>query len=345
MKRTIAITGSVAVLALALVAGRSHLSVRAAAQEGAAPKRPTGAEFPRKYPKDEAEFNKMFDELKNWGRWGKDDRLGTINLITEAKRKQALALAKTGITVSLAHDLMKEEAPDNQNPLKQVMGAGFSTDTYTFSYHGQGMTHIDALCHQNQHEILYNNTPKSLSNENGCALGIEAFKNGIVTRGVLIDMPRLKNVPWLEPGTPVYQEDVEAWEKKTGVKISAGDAIFLRYGRWTRRARLGPWKALANAAGFHPSIATFVKQRDVAIVAAENTAEAQTEPPYLTDGVRMPLHVFLVAGLGMPIIDDVDLDAAAEVAARLNRWEFLVVISPLSVPKGTGGPINPTAIF
>jgi len=330
-----------------ILASRAQENRASAIQhEGAGlPARPTGADFPRRYPRNEAEFDKMFDELKNWGRWGKDDTRGTINLITDAKRAQAAALVKSGVSVSLAHDLMTADAPDNRNPLIHKMNEGFRTDVYTFNYHGQGMTHFDALCHQAQKDVLYNGIPGSASNEHGCAIGVEAFRDGIVTRGILIDIPRLRRVPWIEPGTPIYPEEVEAWEKQTGLNIGTGDAIFLRYGRWVRRAQRGAWQALGNAAGFHASIGPWLKARDVALVAAENTAEAQTEPPYMTEGVRMPLHVFLVAGLGMPIIDDVDLDAVAETAARLNRWEFMVVIAPLRVPGGTGGPINPVAIF
>ena len=305
----------------------------------------TGESFRKKYPANESEFDRMFDELKNWGRWGNDDRLGTINLITDAKRKQASQLVRNGISVSLSHDLMKDEAPDNRNSFQQALGGNFQADTYTFRYHGEATTHIDALCHQSQKQMMYNGVPSSASNAKGCAIGIEHLKNGIVTRGVLIDMPRLKDVPYLEPPTPVYPEDVEAWEKKVGIKITAGDAIFLRTGRWTRRAKLGPWNSYWNNSGFHPSIGPWLKARDVAVVGAEATAEAKTDAPYLTEGVSMPLHVFLVAGLGMPIIDNVDLDAVAETAARLRRWEFMVVIAPLSVPGGTGGPVNVVGIF
>jgi len=163
------------------------------------------------------------------------------------------------------------------------MGPAFTTDTQTFNYHRTYVTHIDAICHQSQHDMLYNGIPRTARNENGCVTGIENLKNGIVTRGILIDIPRLRGVPYLEPLTAIYPEEVEAWETKVGVKIGAGGAIFLRYGRLGRREKLGPWRAMGNA-GFHPSMGPWTKARDVALVAAENTAEAQTGQPYLTDG-------------------------------------------------------------
>jgi len=295
-------------------------------------------------PVTAAEYDKLFNENNNWGRWGKDDKLGTLNLITDAKRKQAAALVKTGMTVSLAHDLSTEEAVDNPNPLKLVMAANFRGDTQTYTYHGTFITHFDALCHQAYKDMMYNGVPTSASNERGCANGVEHFKNGIVTRGILIDIPRLKGVPWLDPPTAIYAEDIEAWEKQAGVKVSAGDALILHTGRWARRAKLGPWKVLGNAAGLHASVIPWFRQRDVAIAAGDTTVDIQTTPPY-TEGQTVPLHPGLIAALGMTLIDDVDTEALAETAARLRRWEFMFVVTPLPVPGGTGGPVNPVAIF
>lgn len=305
----------------------------------------TAAAFPKRSPSTRAEFDRSFAEQRNWGRWGKDDRLGTMNLITDAKRRQAATLAKVGLSVSLSRDAMLQEALDNPRPFRREMAPNFRSDTWTIAYHGEAVTHIDALCHFAHDGLLYNGVPASASNEQGCALGVDLLKNGIVTRGVLIDIPRLRGVEYLEPPTPVFPEEVEAWERRTGVRIGAGDAIFLRTGRWSRRAKIGAWRSLWNQPGFHASIGPWVRQRDVAIVGAEGIAEAKSDPPYFTDGVSQPLHEFLIAGLGMPIIDNVDLDVLARTAARLNRWEFMTVIAPLSVPGATGSPVNVIAVF
>jgi kynurenine formamidase len=290
------------------------------------------------------EFDALFQANNNWGRWGKDDRLGTANLITAAKRKQAAALVKEGVSVSIAHDLSTEEAVDNPSPLRQVMAASLRSDTLTFNYHGGFTTHIDALCHYLHKGLQYNGVTPSGTAETGCVPGIEHVKNGIVTRGILIDIPRLKGVPYLEPGAPIYREDIEAWEKRAGVKVGPGDALVLRTGRWARRAALGPERALNNAAGFHVSVGPWVKARDVAIAGGDVSVEVQTTPP-LVEGLAGPLHTLFITGLGMTIIDNFDTEALAETAARLKRWEFMLVIAPLRVPGGTGSPVNPIAMF
>ena len=291
-----------------------------------------------------AEFDALFQANNNWGRWGKDDRLGTANLITAAKRRQAAALVKEGISVSIAHDLSTEEALDNPSPLRRVMAASLRSDTLTFNYHGGFTTHIDALCHYLHKGLQYNGVAPGGSAEQGCVPGIEHVKNAIVTRGILIDIPRLKGVAYLEPGAPIYREDIEAWEKRAGVKVGPGDALVLRTGRWARRAALGPERALNNAAGFHVSVGPWIKARDVAIAGGDVSVEVQTTPP-LVEGLAGPLHTLFITGLGMTIIDNFDTEALAETAARLKRWEFMLVIAPLRVPGGTGSPVNPIAVF
>ena len=297
-----------------------------------------------RFPKNADEFDQMFNQVKNWGRWGADDQLGAANLITVEKRKQALALAKNGITISLAHNPLTEAAPDNGSPFEHTMNRGFSTDTYKVSYHGYAHSHIDALCHILYKDQTYNGYARGdVNTEKGCTkLGVQNLKNGIVTRGVLLDIARLKGVPYLEPGTPVFQEDLEAWEKKAGVKVSPGDAIFLRTGRWARREKLGPWNVGRNEAGYHASVAPWLKARGVSFLASD---DAQDVTPSLVDGVTLPVHTLAITALGVDILDNMDLEAVAETAARLNRWEFLLTVAPVPVTGGTGFPVNPLAIF
>jgi kynurenine formamidase len=301
---------------------------------------PSAARFPRNL----AEFDQMFNQVKNWGRWGADDQLGAANLITDAKRKQALALAKSGLVVSLAHPPLKEAAPDNPNPFKHTMNRGLSTDTYSVSYHGYAHSHIDALCHILYKDQTYNGHARAdVLSEQGCKqLGVENLKNGVVTRGVLIDIPRLKGVKWLEPGTPVFIEDIEAWEKQAGIKVESGDAIFLRTGRWARRAELGPWAVGRNEAGYHASVAPWLKARGVAFLGSD---DAQDVIPSLVEGINLPVHTLAITALGVDILDNQDLEAVAETAARLKRWEFLLTVAPVPVTGGTGFPANALAIF
>jgi kynurenine formamidase len=289
-----------------------------------------------------AEFERVFKQSNNWGRWGKDDALGSINLITEAKRKQAASLVKAGISVSVAHDLKTQETPDNPaGRFKRELAPNFRVDTYFFQYHGTFVTHQDALCHYTFNDRIYNDRPLSTKD---CFPGIDQLKNGVVTRGILIDMPRLKGVEWLEPQTRIYPKDIEAWEKMAGVKISSGDAVILRTGRWAMRAKKGPYKVLGNSAGFDLSVAPWMRARDVALAGGDVSVEAQTTPVFV-EGQTTPLHTIFIVGLGMPIIDDFDPEVLAETCARLHRWEFMLVVAPLRVPNGTGSPVNPIAIF
>jgi kynurenine formamidase len=286
----------------------------------------------------------MFNDIKNWGRWGPNDQLGAANLITEAKRKEAFKLAKTGIVVGLAHPPLTEAAPDNGSPFEHTMNRGFTTDTYKVSYHGFAHSHIDTLCHYPYKGQTYNGYQVSENNtEKGCAkLGIENLRDGVVTRGILIDIPRLKGLPYLEPGTPVFVEDIEAWEKKAGVKVSAGDAIFLRTGRWARREKLGPWNVGQNEAGYHASVGPWLKARGVSFLGSD---VAQDVTPSLVEGVQLPVHTLALSALGVDILDNQDLEKVAETAARLNRWEFLLTVGPVPVTGGTGFPVNALAIF
>jgi len=295
-------------------------------------------------PRNAAEFDELFQKVSNWGRWGKDDQLGAVNLITPEKRKQAAALVKTGQTVSLAHNPLTERAEDNNNPFEHTMLRGNNMDRYAVTYHGYAHSHIDALCHFLYKEQTYNGFARAdVNTDKGCAkLGIDNLKNGIVTRGVLIDIPRLRGVEYLEPGTAIYAEDVEAWEKKTGVKIGSGDAILLRTGRWARRAKVGPWNVAQTAAGFHASIATWIKARNVAIVGSD---AGEDVTPSLVEGVALPVHTLLITGMGINLLDNHDLEAVAEAASRLNRWDFMITIAPVPVTGGTGFPVNTLAIF
>jgi hypothetical protein len=185
----------------------------------------------------EQQYERWKKDLSNWGRWGKDDQIGALNLITPSKRKQGAGLVKEGFSVSLAADIDTVKAVDNPNPYEHTM-LGIGSDRIAVSYHGITHTHLDSLAHINANGVFYNGyTPDSeaVLKQGHMRNSIHNVKNGIFTRGILIDIPRLKGVPYLEPGTPIYVEDLEAWEKKTGVKVSAGDALFVRTGVWARR--------------------------------------------------------------------------------------------------------------
>ena len=180
-----------------------------------------------------ADYQRWRTEYKNWGRWGADDQKGTSNLITPQKIVSAAKLVKEGIVVSLAHaEPQKVEADVPAagvfHRTTNAISATNTTDTYQVSYHGLSVAHMDSFCHFFFDDKMYNgfSAKENISNENGCAKdGVMAWREGIFTRAVLYDMPQLKGVDWIEPGTPITRADLEAWEKKAGVKVGPGDII------------------------------------------------------------------------------------------------------------------------
>ena len=297
-----------------------------------------------------ADIDRMMTELSNWGRWGKDDQLGAINLITPAKRKEALKLVKEGAPVSLAHETNTERADDNDAPYEHTMmmtgesGRGmWSLDKFGVSFHGYQHTHLDALCHMFWQGKMYNGFAQTDVTRQGAGkLAITNLKQGIFTRGILMDIPRLKGVPYLEPGTPIYPEDLEAWEKKANLKLQPGDAVFIRTGRWARRAAKGPWNVSQLSAGLHASSAKWLRQRDVALLGSDVASDLL---PSQVPGVTHPIHQLALVAMGVNIFDNCDLEALSEAAAKRNRWEFLLFTAPIVLVGGTGSPLNPIATF
>ena len=298
----------------------------------------------------EEDIDRWMTELSNWGRWGEDDQLGAVNLITPEKRRQAAALVKEGVSVSLARPLDKEKGIDNPSPLEHVMirnGVDHpdrsSADSYSIAYHGSAHTHLDALSHFYHRGEMYNGfSQQEVTREGASKLDILTLRDGIFTRAILIDLPQLKGVPYLDAGTPIYPEDLEAWEKKTGLRVSSGDVVFVRTGRWVRRAAVGPFTSASGMAGLHASCAWWFRERDVAMVGTDAVTDVR---PSGIEGPGFPLHRLLLVALGVHIFDNCDLEELAETATRLKRWDFLLTLAPMPVPGGTGSPVNPIATF
>jgi kynurenine formamidase len=291
------------------------------------------------------EYESWKKDLSNWGRWGKDDQIGALNLITAAKRKEAAALVKEGFSVSLAGDADTVKAVDNPFPYEHEMLA-IGNDRIGVRYHGITHTHLDSLAHINEDGVFYNGykpDPAAVLKSGHQKNSIHNLKNGIFTRGVLLDIPRLKGVPYLEPGTPIYIEDLEAWERRAGVKVSAGDALFVRTGVWARRQAVGPWlrgrAEGGKSAGLDPSVIPWLKQRDIAILGSDH-------PQYVSpSNLRGAIHDFALVHLGVHLFDNCDLEALGDAAAARNRWEFLLTAAPLPIRGGTGSPANPIGTF
>jgi kynurenine formamidase len=297
----------------------------------------------------QTQYNQWQTELSNWGRWGPDDELGAANLITPTKRAEAAALVEDGFTVSLASDAEKVATIANPCPIEWSMVRATRTaasDTVAYPcIHGPGTTHLDAFAHIFFDGKMWNgyDVDGLVTMEEGATKNsIMTVKDGLVTRAVLYDIPRLKDVAYLEPGTRITVADLEAWEARTGVRVGSGDAFLVRWGRWAREDALGPFDTGQEAAGLDNHVIPWLKERDVAIAGWET-------PGYMPqpegDISRLALHNFALTILGIQVLDRADFQALAAAAAERERYEFMMTIAPLPIPNGTGSPVNPIAMF
>ncbi|MEX2154599.1 MAG: cyclase family protein [Gemmatimonadaceae bacterium] len=288
--------------------------------------------------------------LSNAGRWGAGDQLGTLNLITPAKRRVAAQSVRDGLSISLANELTASPDSNAIAPLRfGLIPNRYDTlaiaavDTLWLLVHGWAYTHVDALGHFAYRDMMYNrHAAAQLRREGAQRLGIENMHAGIVTRGVIVDMARHKRVPFLEASTPITADDIETWERANGVRVEPGDVLLLRTGRAERTRAQGPWVVFRSAAGPHPSLAFWLKERGVA---ALGTDVANELSPSLVPGIADPLHFLTIVAQGMPLFDNLNLETLAAEATARSRPTFLFVASPLRIRGGTGSPVNPLAIF
>lgn len=299
---------------------------------------------------DRATFAGWIEKLSNWGRWGGDDQQGTLNLITPERRLAAARLVRDGVSVSLAHETLEERTEWNPNPFEQTMvlaGAGgtapWAVDSINVTFHGYAHSHLDAVCHLFHDGKMYNGYSRDEVTAEGCKkLAITNASDGIFTRGVLMDIPRLLGGRFLEPGHAIYPADLEAWEKKAGLRVGAGDVVLIRTGRWARWEEKGPWALAESSAGLHASSVAWLRERDVAVLGSDVASDVF---PSGVEGESHPVHLLVLYALGMPIFDNLDLEAVAAAAAERNRWEFLLTAAPIRITEGTGSPLNPIATF
>jgi len=285
--------------------------------------------------------------LSNWGRWGDDDQLGALNLITPAVTAAAAATVRRGRSVSCARALDTVAAADNPSPVAHHMTGtateGMGADYFAVSPHGFATSHIDALCHIFHDGRLYNGYPAEAVTAHGATkLGIHRLHDGVVTRGVLLDVAAGRGVDALEPGEPIFPDDLEAAEQRAGLAVRSGDALLLRTGRWRWRLAHGPWDAASLVAGLDASCLPWLRARDVAVLGSDAVADVL---PSRVEGVGMPIHTVAIVAMGVHLMDNLDLDALADACAEEARWEFLLTVAPLVLRRGTASPVNPLALF
>ena len=301
----------------------------------------------------EAEFRAVYQRLRRTSAQGAADRLGTLNNISPADLVATASDVRAGRTVSLAAPIDSSATPDNPAPAVHQMthwaddpdGAGlsFATDRLTMNVHGNADSHIDALCHVIFDGELYNGVPaESVSTAGAAELSIDTVGRGIAGRGLLLDIPRLRGVPWLEPGEHVTADDLLAAELAVSDRIGQGDLLFLRVGHRARRRSLGPWDAAETRAGLHPAAVELLAERQIAVLGSDGNNDTA---PSAAQGVDFPVHVLAINAMGLYLLDYLDLDPLTQTCEAMHRWSFLCVVAPLRLLAGTGSPVNPIAIF
>ena len=301
-----------------------------------------------------AEFAELFRSLSSWGRWGERDRRGALNYLEPDRVVAASRLVQEGTTVTLSLPMNTKAAEDNPEPAVHYMtttpdleaGPGelrFAKDFVGADYHNDGHTHIDAFCHVIYDGSLYNGAPATAVTAEGAVDdSIEVLANGLVARGVLLDIPRVRGVPWLDPGQHVFRNDLEAAELEQGVAVAEGDVLLVRTGHTRRLVELGPWDTANAKSGLHPTAMPFLAERRVAVLGGDGNSDAA---PSGTEGVDFPIHVLALNAMGVHLLDYVQLEDVLAACERTGRWEFLFVAAPLRITGGTGSPLNPLAVF
>jgi kynurenine formamidase len=316
-----------------------------------APAAPARAAAPRATSRardlTDAELEAMFRRCSNAGKWGPDDELGTLNYITPARRVAAAALVKTGEVVSVGRDLVTRQSKTNSQPVVHMMTFSDANspscgDYFTIAPHGMVVTHMDALCHFSWKDQLYNGRKRSETlTASGARWGsIYAQRQGIFTRGVLLDVAAARGVTWYQPDEYVTVADFEAAEKRQGVRVGPGDAIFVRTGMERMEAELGE-QDIYPRAGMHAECVEWMHNRQVSVYGGDCIEKL----PYPSESFTSAVHMIVLASMGLPILDWPSLTELASTCERLKRWDYLLTTAPLRLRGGTASPVNPLCLF
>jgi len=303
---------------------------------------------------DAGEFEALYLRLRQVPGWGAADRRGALNHLTPERVRAASAEIRLGRTASLAAPIETALTPDDPAPAIHEMsgppgdqadprGLTFAQDRLGINVHSNVDSHIDALCHAMYRKTLYNGVPADAVTAHGAReLSIEVARDGIAGRGVLLDLPRLRGVPWLEPGDQVTAAELAAAAEAQQVSVDPGDLLFVRTGHRRRRDELGPWDAAKARAGLHPAALEFIAEREVAVLGSDSNSDVA---PSLAEGVDLPVHVLAINALGLHLLDYLQFEDLVPLCAAVGRWSFFCVVAPLRLPHGTGSPVNPIAVL
>ena len=302
----------------------------------------------------EAEVRAYFQDRRNWGRWGRDDEVGAVNLITPAKRAAAARLARSGRSVSLSRPFPKEPGPGNAFPAQHWMRTlprgrgGFAADYYGIFYHGVASTHLDALCHTWDDVGMWNGRdPRKEITFDGATFGaVDRWADGILTRGVLLDVPGHRGEPHVTQDRPVHGWELEEVCRARGIQLEPGDAVCVYSGReaWQAAHPDTPYGrpfggGTSERPGLHVSCLPFLRDHDVAVLVWDMM-------DHMPIGYDVPWAVHgAIFAYGVALLDNALLEPLARACQEEGRDEFMLVIAPLRVSGGTGSPANPLAVF
>ena len=288
-------------------------------------------------------------ERRNWGRWGDMGSAGAINLIDAPKRLEAVNLVKNGRTISLSRPFPVEPRTENPRPAQHFMsvmdrphGGGAAMDYYGVYYHGTATTHIDALCHVWDSGGMWDgkSPDEILTFSGGTYATVDAWSDGILTRGVMLDVPRHRGSPYVTLDTPVHGWELEEIAEAQGVEIRPGDAVMVYSGREAYAAdNGGNWAGGDSRPGLHASCLKFVRDNDISILGWDmmDASPNEYDIPWTVHGV--------IFAYGVALLDNSLLEPLANACAEEGRHEFMLTINPLNVIGGTGSPVNPIAVF
>jgi kynurenine formamidase len=219
-----------------------------------------------------------------------------------------------------------------------------TADFIGISFHGMASSHIDALCHVLVDGRMYNGYAASAVLSTGAVRNsIMAAKDGIAGRGVLLDIPAQKGVEWLELGYAIGVADLEAAEQAQSLRVGEGDVLLVSTGRHARREKHGPWDFREGLAGLHSECLPWLHERRIAVLGCDGISDAIPGPG--VPGWPVPIHQCGIAGIGLHLLDNLELRGLSAACASKRRWEFFLSLAPLRVARGTGSPVNPLAIF
>ncbi|MEU8438232.1 cyclase family protein [Streptomyces sp. NPDC029216] len=297
------------------------------------------------------EFDALFAAVRTWGRWEPADR-GAWNRVTPDHVRRAAALVRDGTAVPLGRPWDTRPGPDNPRPaLHHMTDLGdveppepsAHKDFLGADYHGKAVSHLDALSHIAYRGELYGGRPaRAAVGAGGARHGSVAALGPLVTRGVLLDLPAVLGTDWLEPGRAVRADELLAAERALGARIDEGCAVLVRTGRFRRRRELGPWDPDAASAGLHVSAVPLLAERGISLLGADGDSDVRPSP---VEGVHSPVHTLAITAMGVPLLDNLDLEGLSAACAAAGRHAFMLVVTPLDVPGGTGSPVNPVAVL